>query len=352
METILTWSRQEPSPKRRIAPADVPSARPPKFAGAMGQTFASSGQLARGKAAPEPPVCFLNNWPYVAWNLLTSLCETAYHFVMLYFIFIVILYLIVNYSLILSFNLWTIYFILDFQWILLLLFFYDNSFALSSLSSIPQRFFGEQSQLTKQQSSTALGSFAFASSSTTSLSSISSVLNWLIYNFLNSVVLIHGIILSNSLLIIFVFFSKVGFFPFFVILVYIWFCVSYLFLIFDLVNKLFYFGLSVCLIHLDNYLNDFDFYLVMINLVTILFFLQFIISIKHVVVISSFIFLFILVLTEDELFSLCFSLYYCFIALITLITLLSFIRIPSEIIFYKISEFLWKNKRVGKPSAS
>jgi len=196
------------------------------------------------------------------------------------------LYIIVNYSLILSFNLWTIYFILDFQWILLLLLFYDFSFVSSSLSSF---------------------------------------LNWLIYNFLNSIILINGIVLSNSLFIIFVLFSKVGFFPFFVILVYIWFCVSYLFLIFDLMNKLFYFGFSVCLIHIDNYLNDFDFYLVLLNLVCILFMLQFIISIKHVVIISSFIFLFILVLIEDELFSLCFSLFYSFIAFISLISLLSFL---------------------------
>jgi len=83
-------------------------------------------------------------------------------------------------------------------------------------------------------------------------------------------------------------------------------------------NKLFYFGFCVCLIHVDNYLNDFDFYLVLLNLVCILFMLQFIISIKHVVIISSFIFLFILVLIEDELFSLCFSLFYCFITLISL----------------------------------
>jgi hypothetical protein len=90
-------------------------------------------------------------------------------------------------------------------------------------------------------------------------------------------------------------------------------------------NKLFYFGFSVCLIHIDNYLNDFDFYLVLLNLVCILFMLQFIISIKHVVIISSFIFLFILVLIEDELFSLCFSLFYSFIAFISLISLLSFL---------------------------
>jgi len=231
------------------------------------------------------------------------------------------MYIVVNYSLILSFNLWTIYFILDFQWILLLLLFYDSSGLLIKQNlSANASAHGERARwadaITKSDS-------IYVSSS------LSSILNWLIYNFMNSIVLINGIVLSNSLFIIFVLFSKVGFFPFFVILVYIWYCVSYLFLIYDLMNKLFYFGFCVCLIHIDNYSNDFDFYLVLLNLVCILFMLQFIISIKHVLIISSFIFLFILVLIEDELFSLCFSLFYSFIASISLISLLSFYIVDS-----------------------
>jgi len=221
-----------------------------------------------------------------------------------YWVSFSLLYSIVNYCLILSFNLWTIYFILDFQWILLLLLFYDSPFVSSSSVGL----------------STGDGY-----STKGAVLPVSSLFNWLIYNFMNSIILINGIVLSNSLFIILVLFSKVGYFPFFVILVYIWFCVSYFFLIYDLMNKLFYFGISVCLIHIDNYLNDFDLYLVLLNLVCILFLLQFVISIKHVVIISSFIFLFILVLIEDELFSLCFCLFYCFIAFISLISLLSFL---------------------------
>ncbi len=62
-------------------------------------------------------------------------------------------------------------------------------------------------------------------------------LNYLIINAILSIGLIIGILMSNSLLLIISCYGKVGYYPFFSVLSMLFYNTSYLFILFDLINK-------------------------------------------------------------------------------------------------------------------
>ena len=62
-------------------------------------------------------------------------------------------------------------------------------------------------------------------------------LNYLIMNAILSIGLIIGILMSNSLLLIISCYGKVGYYPFFLIVSLLFYNSSYLFILFDLINK-------------------------------------------------------------------------------------------------------------------
>ncbi len=63
------------------------------------------------------------------------------------------------------------------------------------------------------------------------------LLNYLIMNAILSIGLIIGILMSNSLLLIISCFGKVGYYPFFLVVSMLFYNSSYLFILFDLINK-------------------------------------------------------------------------------------------------------------------
>ena len=67
-------------------------------------------------------------------------------------------------------------------------------------------------------------------------------LNYIIINAILSIGSISGIYMSNSLLLIISCYGKVGYYPFFSLLSMLFYNTSYLFILFDLINKLAYFS--------------------------------------------------------------------------------------------------------------
>ena len=63
------------------------------------------------------------------------------------------------------------------------------------------------------------------------------LLNYLIIHYLISIGLIIGILMSNSLLLITSCYGKVGYYPFFLVVSMLFYNASYLFILFDLINK-------------------------------------------------------------------------------------------------------------------
>ena len=63
------------------------------------------------------------------------------------------------------------------------------------------------------------------------------LLNYLIMNAILSIGSIIGILMSNSLLLIISCYGKVGYYPFFSVLSMLFYNNSYLYIIFDLINK-------------------------------------------------------------------------------------------------------------------
>ena len=137
--------------------------------------------------------------------------------------------------------------------------------------------------------------------------------NYLMLNGILSIWLVIGILLNNSLLYIFGIFGKVGYFPFFIVLGYQYYVSSYLWIIFDLLNKWVYFGSIIFIIHYSFIIYSFGDWFVLLNFFIIIFFVKFVLSIKHIILISSLqLFLFILVglYFENELFSFSLLLFY------------------------------------------
>ena len=63
------------------------------------------------------------------------------------------------------------------------------------------------------------------------------LLNYLIMNAILGIGLIIGILMSNSLVLIISGYGKVGYYPFFLVLSMLFYNSSYLFILFDLINK-------------------------------------------------------------------------------------------------------------------
>ena len=62
-------------------------------------------------------------------------------------------------------------------------------------------------------------------------------LNYLIMNAILSIGSLTSILMSNSLLLIISCYGKVGYYPFFLVLSMLFYNTSYLFILFDLINK-------------------------------------------------------------------------------------------------------------------
>ena len=139
------------------------------------------------------------------------------------------------------------------------------------------------------------------------------LLNYLMMNGIISIWLIIGILLSNSLFFILGSLGKVGYFPYYIVLGYQYYSSSYVWMIFDLMNKWAYFGSLIIIIHYYICLLNFGDWFVFKNLLIIIFFIKFILSIKHLILISSlqlFLFILLLLYFEDELYSFLFMLFY------------------------------------------
>jgi len=106
-----------------------------------------------------------------------------------YFVWFLLIYSLVTFSILFTSSLWTLYFGLELQWMLLIIIFIIGT-------------------------SVRRGLF-----------------NYLIYNGILSIWLILGLLLSNSSFFIWGCFGKIGYFPFFRVVGSLWYCSSYLFLI-------------------------------------------------------------------------------------------------------------------------
>ena len=166
------------------------------------------------------------------------------------------------------------------------------------------------------------------------------LLNYLMLNGILSIWLIIGILLSNSLFFIFGCFGKVGYFPSFLVLGYQYYSSSYLWMVFDPMNKWAYFGSFISIIHLSiSLFMNFGYWFVLVNFLIIIFFVKFVLSIKHLILISSLqLFLFILcgLYFEDELFSFSFLLFYSITTIYILWDCLWLDRINDLSIFFSI----------------
>ena len=170
-------------------------------------------------------------------------------------------------------SLWTVYFWLELQWIVLSIFF-------------------------------IIGTALFRGS-----------WHYLIMNAIISIGSLLGILYYDSLLSIISCYGKIGYYPFFLVLSLFYYNSSYLFIWFDLINKRAYFSSFILIINSSIYFRCEEFWLVCINLMIIISFICLISSIKHIILISSyllFIYLYLLILIIDYSFSYLFLLYYIY----------------------------------------
>lgn len=150
-------------------------------------------------------------------------------------------------------------------------------------------------------------------------------LNYLILNGWLSILLVFGILISNSIFLILAIYGKIGYYPFFLLLAFLYHCSSFKFILLDLVNKITYFASFVIIFNLSMYFSTFDLWLLLFNLIVSLFFIKFMVSIKHAIFLSSFIqFLLVyhLLLFEDFLYILSALLFYSLFNINAIITLL------------------------------
>jgi len=147
-------------------------------------------------------------------------------------------------------------------------------------------------------------------------------LNYIIINAILSIGLISAILMSNSLLLIISCYGKVGYYPFFLVLSMLFYNTSYLFILFDLINKLAYFSSFTLILNVSIFFRCSEYWLVLINLMIIISSIRLISSIKHIIFISSyllFIFIYLLILLNNYLFSYLFLLFYIYLNNIILI---------------------------------
>ena len=147
-------------------------------------------------------------------------------------------------------------------------------------------------------------------------------LNYLIINAILSIGSIIGILMSNSLLITISCYGKVGYYPFFLVLSMLFYNTSYLFILFDLINKRAYFSSFTLILNVAIFFRCSEYWIVLINLMIAISSIRLITSIKHIIFISSyllFIFIYLLILLNNYLFSYLFLLIYIYLNNIILI---------------------------------
>lgn len=167
------------------------------------------------------------------------------------------------------------------------------------------------------------------------------LLNYLILNGWLSILLIIGILLSNSIFLILAIYGKIGYYPFFLLISFIYYCSSYLFIIFDLINKLSYFTSFIMILNISIFISNFDLWLLLTNFIISIFFIKLIISIKHTIFISSFILfllIYYLLFLQDFLYIFTILLFYLLFNINIIIYLLIFetSSLFSNIVWIKI----------------
>ena len=174
------------------------------------------------------------------------------------------------------------------------------------------------------------------------------LLNYLMLNAILSIWLIIGILLSNSLLLFFSLCGKVGYFPFYLILSYLYYCVNLLFILIDCIAKVMIFTCFIIIIHLSFH-SAIHLYLIL-NFLMIIFFVKFVLSIKQVILISSLqLFLFILLLLNlsSEVFALLYIVFYmyliCMIILDTLYTTYYIVLLTDNYIVLSPFSSFWSS---------
>lgn len=115
------------------------------------------------------------------------------------------------------------------------------------------------------------------------------LLNYLILNGWLGLLFIVSLFFSNTILIFLTTYGKIGYYPFFLLVSYIYHCSSYKFIIFDLLNKLSYLSLFFLSFNITLIISTFDLWLIIVNLVISTFFIKLILSIKHCFFIGTFI---------------------------------------------------------------
>jgi len=134
------------------------------------------------------------------------------------------------------------------------------------------------------------------------------LMNYVVLNSILSIWFIVGILLSSSLILVYGCFGKVGYFPFILVLSYQYYSSNYIWIIYDQLNKWGYFRVILFLVYFSICLfMNFGYWFILVNFLIIIYYIKFIFSIKHLILISSLqLFLFILcgLYFEDELYSL------------------------------------------------
>ena len=194
-------------------------------------------------------------------------------------------------------SLWTIYFWLELQWIILSIFF-------------------------------IIGTALFRGS-----------WHYLIMNAIISIGSLLGILYYDSLLSIISCYGKIGYYPFFLVLSLFYYNSSYLFIWFDLINKRAYFSSFILILNVYIFIRCEEFFLVCINLMILISFIRLISSIKHIILISSyllFIYLYLLILIINYSFSYLFLFYYIYSNTIIIVLYNTIYYIVSFNTFYYI----------------
>ena len=187
-------------------------------------------------------------------------------------IFFFFLYIFVSFWIFFTSSLWTVYFGLELQWMLLTILIIIGSPVWRGL------------------------------------------LNYLMLNGMISIWLIIGILFSNLLFFLFGCLAKVGYFPFCLLLSYQYYLCGYNWIVFDLLNKISYFNAFIITIHFCTLIiANFGLIFVLVNFMIIMFFVKFVLCIKHVIFISSlqwYLLILCCVYFQDELFSFYFLILY------------------------------------------
>ena len=134
--------------------------------------------------------------------------------------------------------------------------------------------------------------------------------------------------MSNSSTLIISCYGKVGYYPFFSVLSMIYYSISYLFILFDVINKQVYLSSFTLILNESVFFRCSEYRLILINLVIIISSIRSISPIKHIIFISSyllFIFIYLLVLLNNIILSYLYLFFYIYLNNIIIMTCRFFI---------------------------